>query len=117
MSTASRFLSIPFSSPCFPSPNFFIHPLPFPPSLLPQDVDLNSLGEAPSVLGLLLALYDPSHLGCLVTQSVAEQLCASMQSADPITVLAGKLEELSKDYRDMLKKLLRLFGKVSTTWR
>ena len=64
------------------------------------------------MLGLLLALYGPSYLGCLVTHGLAEQLCTATQDADPITVLAGKLEELSKDYRDMLKKLLRLFGRV-----
>lgn len=75
-------------------------------------MDLNSLEEAPSVLGLLLSLYDKSHLGCVITHGLAEELCASMQSADPLTVLGGKLEGLSPDYREMLRKLLQLFKKV-----
>ena len=75
-------------------------------------MDLNSLEEAPSVVGVLLSLFDKSHLGCLVTHDLAQQLCDSMQSADPITVLGGELEKLSPDYRELLRKLLRLFGKV-----
>lgn len=77
-----------------------------------QDVDLNDLQEPPSVLGLLLSLYGDSYLGCIITHTLAGELCASMQSADPLTVLGGKLEGLNPDYRDMLKKLLLLFKKV-----
>ena len=77
-----------------------------------QDIDLNSLQEAPSVLGLLLALYDEKHLGCLVAHGLSEGLCSSMQGADPITLLGGKLEGLDPDHREMLKKLLCLFRKV-----
>ena len=73
---------------------------------------MNSLQEAPSVLSLLISLFDKSRLGYLVGHGLAEELCSSMQSADPINVLGNKLEELTPDYRDLLKKLLRLFGKV-----
>lgn len=64
------------------------------------------------MLGLLLSLYDEPHLGRVIPHSLSEELCGSMQSADPITVMGGKLEQLDSDYREMLKKLLRLFGKV-----
>ncbi len=85
----------------YPYLTWFVQPTSFHNSLSlsSQDVDLNSLEETPSVMGLLLALFDSSHLGSVVTHGLADQLCASMQSADPISVLGGKLEELSKDYR------------------
>jgi hypothetical protein len=35
-----------------------------------------------------------------------------MQGADPITIMGGKLDQLDSEHREMLKKLLRLFGKV-----
>ena len=75
-------------------------------------MDLNSLQDPPSVLALLLSLYTDPYLGCIVTGRLAEELCASMQSADPLTVIGGKMEGLNPDYREMLKKLLRLFQKV-----
>jgi len=36
-----------------------------------------------------------------------------MQSADPITEVGGKLDHLEADYKEMLKKLIRLLGRVS----
>ena len=78
-----------------------------------QEIDLNSLEDAPSVLGLLLSLYDERHLGCVIAHSLAVELSSSMQSADPISVMGGKLEQLDSDHREVLKKLLRLFGRVS----
>ena len=77
-----------------------------------QEIDLNSLQEAPSVLGLLLSLYDKRRLGCMISHGLSEGLLSAMQSADPLTEVAGKLEQLNPDYRNMLKKLLRLFGRV-----
>ena len=77
-----------------------------------QDVDLNSLDEAPSVLGLLLSLFDSSHLGCLIGHELAEAMCGSTQSADPISTLSNMMEKLAPKFRELLKKLLRLFVKV-----
>lgn len=77
-----------------------------------EEIDLNSLHEAPSVLGLLLSLYDERHLGCVLSHDLSADLCSSMQGADPITLLGAKLELLEPDNRRMLKKLLQLFGKV-----
>lgn len=80
---------------------------------LSQDVDLNSLEEAPSVLGLLLCLFDGAHLGCLVRHELAEEMCGSTKCADPISVLASKMEKLTPKFRELFKNLLRFFGKVS----
>lgn len=78
-----------------------------------QEVDLNSLEEAPSVMGLLVSLFDKAYLGRIIQHEVAEEMCGSMQSADPISTMSTKLEKLTPKFRELLKKLLRFFSKVS----
>ncbi len=78
-----------------------------------QEVDLNSLQEAPSVLGLLVALFGKPHLGHLVHHELANEMSSAVQSADPISVLGSQLDNLAPNYRELIKNLLRFFGKVS----
>ncbi len=76
-------------------------------------MDLNSLEEADSVLGLLLSLFGKTYLGCLVGHELTEQMFSAMQSADAITAMASQLEKLPPKSRELFKKLLRFFSKVS----
>ena len=61
---------------------------------------------------LLKALFRNGRLGCLVEHELAEELCDLTKSASPLDVLCTKLEQISGDYRGLLKQLLRLFSQV-----
>ena len=64
------------------------------------------------MMGLLLCLFDGAHLGCLVGHKLAEEMLDSTKSADPISILASKMEVLNPKFRELFKKILRFFGKV-----